>query len=81
MNLKVTKGIINAFEQYMKVKTREQQLMSALYGWMEAQGIDTTSDEFADAIAVRIGQNEFDSTEHFFGDLQRFVDGEHVGYG
>lgn len=79
--LKVTRGITNTFEQYMKVKIREQQLMTALYEWLDAQGIDTASDEFADAIAVRIGNNEFDSSDHFFSDLQRFIDGEQVGYG
>lgn len=79
--MKVTRGITNTFEQYMKVKIREQQLMTALYEWLDAQGIDTASDEFADAIAVRIGNNEFDSSDHFFSDLQRFIDGEQVGYG
>lgn len=79
--MKVTKGIINTFEQYMKAKEREHQLLAALYDWMNAQGIDTMDNEFADAIAVRIGNNEFDSSEHFFSDLQRFIDGEQVGYG
>lgn len=79
--MKVTKGIINTFEQYMKVKDREHQLLSALYDWMNAQGINTTDNEFADAIAVRIGNNEFHSSEEFFSDLQRFIDGEQVGYG
>lgn len=79
--MKVTKGIINTFEQYMKVKDREHQLLTSLYDWMNAQGINTTDNEFADAIAVRIGNNEFDSSEHFFSDLQRFIDGEQVGYG
>ncbi|WP_315793211.1 hypothetical protein [Paenibacillus sp. BIC5C1] len=79
--MKVTKRIINTFEQYMKVKDREHQLLSALYDWMNAQGIDTADNEFADAIAVRIGNNEFQSSEQFFDDLQRFIDGEQVGYG
>ncbi|WP_340389522.1 hypothetical protein [Paenibacillus sp. FSL E2-0151] len=79
--MKVTKGIINTFEQYMKAKEREHQLLAALYDWMNAQGIDTMDNEFADAIAVRIGNNEFNSSEHFFSDLQRFIDGEQVGYG
>lgn len=79
--MKVTKGIIKTFDQYMKVKNKEQQLMRALFEWMNSQGIDTTSDKFADAITVRIGNNEFDSSVHFFSDLQRFIDGEDVGYG
>lgn len=79
--MKVTKGIINTFEQYMKVKDREHQLLTALYDWMNAQGIDTTDTEFADAIAARIGNNEFESSDQFFSDLQRFIDGEQVGYG
>lgn len=79
--MKVTKGIINTFEQYMRVKVKEQKLIAELYEWMDTQGIDTTSEEFADAIAVRIGYNEFNSAEHFFSDLQRFIDGEQVGYG
>ncbi|WP_433921557.1 hypothetical protein [Paenibacillus taichungensis] len=53
----------------MKVKRREKELLTALYDWMNAQGIDTTDNEFADAIAVRIGKSQFDSSEHFFSDL------------
>ncbi|WP_339193859.1 hypothetical protein MKY95_19015 [Paenibacillus sp. FSL P4-0176] len=79
--MKVTKGIIKTFEQHMTIKYKEQKLLSELYEWMEAQGIDTGSEEFADAIAVRIGNNEFDSADQFFDDLQRFMDGEQVGYG
>ncbi|PYE51513.1 hypothetical protein HUB98_05810 [Paenibacillus barcinonensis] len=79
--MKVTKGIMKTFEQYMAVKNKEHKLMSELYKWMSDQGIDTSTNEFADAIAARIGYNEFDSAEHFFDELKRYIDGEQVGYG
>lgn len=55
--------------------------MKQLYGWMEDQGVDTFSDEFADGIGVRIENNEFASSAHFFEDLKMFIDGHDVGYG
>lgn len=79
--MKVTKKIQKSFNKYMKAKDLEQELLKEIYNWVEKQGIDATDNDFADAIGVRIGNNEFDSAEHFFDEVKRYKAGDDVGYG
>ncbi|WP_145413424.1 hypothetical protein [Paenibacillus xylanexedens] len=79
--MKATKSIQGKYEKFMKIKFQEQQLISEIFKWLETNGVDTTTDAFMDSIGARIIYNEFDSFEHFYGDLIEYIDGETVGYG
>lgn len=79
--MKVTKKIHNTVKKFMEIKEQERKLWAEIYEWIDKQGIDHHTDEFADAITVRLGNNEFDSADEFFEDVERFKNDEDVGYG
>jgi len=79
--MRVTKKVEKAFIDHSKANAKRLTLQAELYEWVKKQGIDTSSIEFADAIGVRIDNDEFHSFEEFVEDVRRFKNGEDVGYG
>ncbi|MGN4128046.1 hypothetical protein ACMGD3_24030 [Lysinibacillus sphaericus] len=79
--MRVTKQIEKAFINHSKANTKRLTLQTELYEWVKKQGVDTSSIEFADVIGVRIDNDEFHSFKEFVEDVQRFKNGEDVGYG
>lgn len=77
----MTKGFQKQFESFMKTKNQEKKLIFEILNYLEKQGFDVHSDDFANAFLVRLGNNEFDSFEHFIEDLEMYRNGEEVGYG
>ncbi|VDG98882.1 Uncharacterised protein [Lysinibacillus sphaericus] len=78
--MKVTNKIKKAFSDHSKVNTKRLELQHELYSWVAKQGIDVTDVEFADAIGIRISEDEFRSFEEFIEDVRKYKNGEHVGY-
>lgn len=79
--MKINKKIQETFALHSRANTKRLQLQHELYSWVEKQGIDVTEERFMDAIGVRISEDEFQSFEEFIEDLERYKNGEEVGYG
>ena len=79
--IKVPMYIQNKIDRILSLEQEKRKLLREVYTWIENKGIDTSSEDYADSIAVRLENSEFDSSEEFVANLNRFIDGEEVGYG
>lgn len=79
--MKVPMKIRKSMATLLDLEEKKGRLISDIYEWIEKQGIDTFSLDFADTIGARLQYSEFDSVDELINDLKRFKSGEDVGYG
>lgn len=79
--VKMPKYILEEVRKTMLYEIKKREAITKVYNYLEDQGIDTYDDKFADSIGVRLANAEFQGLEEFQRDINKFANGEEVGYG
>ena len=81
VKIDIPKDIQKKVNRLIKITKEHQELITEIFQYVESLGIDNTTDEFADGIGVRLHYGEFRNSKEFSSELEKFANGEKVGYG
>jgi len=79
--LKIPKYIKNKINRMLELKELTHKLSKEIDNWLEDNGVDTQSEKYIDGLGVRLLYAELVNADEFENELQKFLNGEEIGYG
>jgi len=79
--LKIPKYIKNKINKILELKELTHKLSKEIDNWLEDNGVDTQSEKYIDGFGVRLSYAELVNADEFENELQKFLNGEEIGYG
>jgi len=65
----------------LELKELTHKLSKEIDNWLEDNGVDTQSEKYIDGLGVRLLYAELVNADEFENELQKFLNGEEIGYG
>ena len=79
--MKIPKYIKNKINRMLELKELTHKLSKEIDNWLEDNGVDTQSEKYIDGLGVRLLYAELVNADEFENELQKFLNGEEIGYG
>jgi len=79
--MKLPKHIKVKVEKILKMRIEANKLELELYNWLDNKNIDTINDKWKDGICVRLSYAEFSNADELEEEINKFINGENIGYG